>query len=377
MIKFNKPAILGTEIKNMQEAILNEHLCGDGPFTSKCNSILEEMTGSKKVLLTTSCTHALEMSAMLADIKPGDEVIMPSYTFVSTANPFVLRGAVIKFVDIDPLTMNIDADRIPDAITSKTKAIIPVHYAGISCDMNRIIEIAGNEKLLVIEDAAQGIMSSYNGKPLGSMGDIGAFSFHDTKNYHCGEGGAILINNINYIERAEIIREKGTNRKRFLRGQVDKYSWVDMGSSYLPSEVNAAFLHAQLIGRDLIFQKRMDIWNRYLLELAELRNSGFIDLHSIPSNVTHNAHMFYIKTKDMNERTELVSHCKDNGVIINFHFVPLHSSLAGRKFGHFVGEDKFTTSESERLVRLPLYYSLTDDEQGKVIDIIKKFFKNK
>nr|WP_294872392.1 dTDP-4-amino-4,6-dideoxygalactose transaminase [uncultured Pedobacter sp.] len=377
MIKFNKPTVLGTETNYIQEAFANGHLCGDGPFTLSCNSLLEQMTLSQKVLITTSCTHAIEMASILAEISVGDEVIMPSYTFVSTANPFVLRGAVVKFVDIDPLTMNIDADRIEEAITSKTRAIVPVHYAGVSCDMDKIMGIADSAKLNVIEDAAQGVMASYKGIPLGSIGDLGAFSFHETKNYHCGEGGALLINNENFIERAEIIREKGTNRKRFLRGQVDKYSWVDVGSSYLPSEMNAAFLYAQLQARDLIYEERMRIWNRYFNELIDLRDNELLELPYIPDNVIHNAHMFYIKLKNAEERSALISFGKEHGVLMVFHYVPLHSAEAGHKFGEFVGEDKFTTIESERLLRLPLYYSLSEDEQSKVIEIIRAFFKNR
>jgi dTDP-4-amino-4,6-dideoxygalactose transaminase len=377
MVKFNKPTVLGTEINYIQKAFANEHLCGDGPFTLKCNLLLEEMTLSEKVLITTSCTHAIEMASILADISVGDEVIMPSYTFVSTANPFVLRGAIVKFVDIDPLTMNIDPDKIQEAITPKTRAIVPVHYAGVSCDMEKIMSIADAAKLIVIEDAAQGVMASYKGLPLGSIGGLGAFSFHETKNYHCGEGGALLINNENFIERAEIIREKGTNRKRFLRGQVDKYSWVDVGSSYLPSEMNTAFLYAQLQARDIIYEARIRIWNRYFNELTDLRNSGLLELPHIPEDVVHNAHMFYIKLKNAEERSALISFGKTQDVMMVFHYVPLHSAEAGHKFGEFVGEDKFTTIESERLLRLPLYYSLTEDEQSKVIEIIRTFFKNR
>jgi TDP-4-keto-6-deoxy-D-glucose transaminase len=375
MIPFNIPACIGTELAFIEDAVKHCKLCGDGPYTQRCKEIIEGVTTSSKALLTTSCTHALEIAALLAEIKEGDEVIMPSYTFVSTANPFVLRGATIKFVDIDPLTMNIDVNEVEKAITSKTKAIVPIHYAGVPSDMDRLIELGHVNNILVITDAAQGIMSRYKGRPLGSIGDIGAFSFHETKNLHCGEGGALLINNQDFLERAEVIREKGTNRKKYLLGQVDKYSWVDLGSSYLPSELNSAFLYGQLLARQAIFNKRMELWDFYNREFQDLADQGRIEVPYIPPYARHNAHMFYIKVRDLQERTRLIAHAKAKEVCLVFHYVPLHSSAAGRKFGTFVGEDKYTTRESERLLRLPLYYSLSTPEQVKVIEVIYSYFK--
>ena len=374
MISFNVPPYTGKELDYISEAVASHKICGDGQFTKKCSAWLEEKTGSNRVLLTTSCTHATEMAAMLSNIQPGDEVIMPSYTFVSTADAFVLRGAKAVFVDIRPDTMNIDERLIEDAITEKTRAIVPVHYAGVACKMDKIMEIAQKHNLLVIEDAAQGVMSTYKGKALGTIGDFGCYSFHETKNYSMGEGGALLIKNKSDIEQAEIIREKGTNRSKFFRGQIDKYTWVDAGSSYLPSELNAAYLYAQLELADEINNNRLASWNRYYEELKKLKDEGLIELPVIPEDCVHNAHMFYIKNKDLNERTEFISYMKDNGVGCVFHYIPLHSAPAGVKYGRFNGEDKYTTRESERLARLPLYYNLMEEDQEKVIDTIYKFY---
>ena len=375
LIKFNKP-YKNKKIKNDIDKIFDKHekLSGDGHYTKKCNEWFEDNFSCNKALLTTSCTHALEMGALLTEIKPGDEVIMPSYTFVSTANAFVLRGAKIVFVDIRPDTMNIDENLIEDAITDKTKAIVPVHYAGVSCEMDKIMEIANEYNLYVIEDAAQGVMATYKGKPLGTIGDIGCYSFHDTKNYTSGEGGAILLNNDKFIERAEIIREKGTNRSKFIRGQVDKYTWVDVGSSYLPSELNAAYLYPQLEDAEEINNDRLQSWNLYYDNLKELENKGYIELPFIPKNCEHNAHMFYIKVEDINERTELISHLKENDIQAVFHYIPLHSSRAGKKFGRFHGEDRYTTKESERLLRLPMYYGLEIENVVYIIEKIKEFY---
>ena len=374
MIPFNIPPRLGTEENYISKAIENHKICGDGEFTKSCNRWLENKTGCNKALLTTSCTHALEMAAMLLDIHPEDEVIMPSYTFVSTANAFVLRGAKIVFVDIRPDTMNIDENLIEAAITPKTKAIAPVHYAGVGCEMDKIMEIAERYNLAVVEDAAQALMCEYKGKPLGTFGGFGTISFHETKNYSMGEGGALLINNEEYIEKAEIIREKGTNRSRFFRGQVDKYTWVDPGSSYLPSELNAAHLYPQLVEADKINNDRLKSWNRYYELLKPLAEKGAIELPFIPAHCKHNAHMSYIKTKDLEERTRLISYLKENEVNSVFHYVPLHSSPAGKKFGRFHGEDRFTTKESERLVRLPMYYGLPSADIEKVCTIINSFY---
>lgn len=375
MISFNIPPHVGTEEKYILEAIGNHKICGDGEFCKKCSEWFEEKTGTEKALLTTSCTHATEMAAILAEIKPGDEVIMPSFTFVSTADAFVLRGARIVFVDIRPDTMNIDEKLIEKAITKKTKAIVPVHYAGVACEMDTIMDIARRHNLIVIEDAAQGVMSKYKNQPLGTIGDFGCYSFHETKNYSMGEGGLILIKNADYIEKAEIIREKGTNRSKFFRGQIDKYTWVDAGSSYLPSELNAAYLWAQLENAQKIYDDRMNSWNHYYEILKPLAEAGYIDLPTIPENCTHNAHMFYIKAKDLGERTKLIEYLKENGVGAVFHYIPLHSAPAGRKFGKFVGEDKYTTKESERLVRLPMYYGLTGDDIEYVCQQISNFYK--
>lgn len=375
MINFNIPPYLGNEEKYISEAIASHKICGDGAFTKKCNAWIESKTCVSKALLTTSCTHATEMAALLADIQPGDEVIMPSYTFVSTADAFALRGAKCVFVDIRPDTMNIDETLIEDAITDKTKAIVPVHYAGVACEMDTIMEIANCHDLVVIEDAAQGIMSSYKGKALGSIGDYGCFSFHETKNYSMGEGGALLIRDANNVERAEIIREKGTNRSKFFRGQIDKYTWVDAGSSYLPSELNAAYLWAQLEAAQKIYDDRMKSWNLYFELLSDLEKQGKIELPCIPEGCTHNAHMFYIKTKNFDERTKMLSYLKDNGINAVFHYIPLHSAPAGKKYGEFRGEDKYTTNESERLVRLPMYYGLKESEIVYISEKVHEFWK--
>lgn len=375
MISFNVPPVVGDELDYISDAIASRKICGDGKYTKLCNNWIKDNTGVAGALLTTSCTHATELAALLFDIQPGDEVIMPSYTFVSTADAFVLRGAKAVFVDIRPDTMNIDEKLIENAITSKTKAIVPVHYAGVSCEMDKIMEIAKRYNLYVIEDAAQGVLAKYKGRALGSIGDAGCFSFHETKNYSMGEGGAILLRDEKQLELAEIIREKGTNRSKFFRGQIDKYTWVEVGSSYLPSELNAAYLWAQLVKADKIFDNRMAIWNRYYLELKELEKLGYIQLPVIPEDCEHNAHMFYIKAKDLEERTRLISYLKENGVMAVFHYIPLHTAPAGEKYGEFRGEDKYTTSESERLVRLPLYYGLTEEDQTMVIKLVNKFYR--
>ena len=375
MIPFNIPPYVGKELEYVREAMEKNHkICGDGPFTKKCNEWMEKKFNVEKVLLTTSCTHAMEMAAILADIKEGDEVIAPSFTFVSTVNPFVLRGAKIVFVDINPKTMNIDENLIEDAITEKTRAILPVHYAGVACNMDKIMEIAKKYNLIVIEDAAQGVMSEYKGKPLGTIGEYGCFSFHETKNYSMGEGGALLIRDKENIEKAEIIREKGTNRSRFFRGQVDKYTWVDKGSSYLPSELNAAYLCGQLENANLIYNDRMNSWNKYKELLQELADKNIIELQYIPEDCKHNAHMFYIKCKDLDERTKLIDFLKKNDISAVFHYIPPHSAEAGLKFGRFNGEDKYTTKESERLLRLPLYYGLKEKDIEFVVSKIKGFY---
>ena len=375
MIPFNVPPCVGNEEKYIAQAIANHKLCGDGEFTKKCNAKLEQMTGTAKALLTTSCTHATEMAAILSKIQPGDEVIMPSYTFVSTANAFVLRGATAVFVDIRPDTMNIDETNIEEAITEKTKAIVPVHYAGVSCEMDTIMAIAQKYDLKVIEDAAQGIMSTYKGKPLGTIGDYGCFSFHETKNISMGEGGALLIANPADIETAEIVREKGTNRSKFFRGEIDKYSWVEAGSSYLPSELNAAYLWGELESAEEIYKNRMDTWQYYHSQLENMEKNGKIKRPVIPENCVHNAHMYYIKAKDLDERTRLLAYLKENGVSAVFHYIPLHSAAAGIKYGRFFGEDQYTTKESERLLRLPLYYGMKEEDREKVVRCVEAFYK--
>ncbi len=374
MIKFNRPLVLGKEIEKLKEACHLNKLSGDGTFTKKCHTWFEEQLGCQKALLTTSCTAALEMAGILCDIQPGDEVIMPSYTFVSTANAFVLRGAKIVFVDVRPDTMNIDENLIEEAITDRTKAIVVVHYAGVACEMDKIMEIARQHDLKVVEDAAQGVMSKYKGKWLGTIGDMGCFSFHETKNYTCGEGGAILLNHDVLGERAEIIREKGTNRSQFFRGQVDKYTWVDIGSSYLPSELNAAYLYAQLEAAKTVNEDRLRSWDLYYELFKPLAKEGHIEIPFIPEDCEHNAHMFYIKVKNLEERTKLLAHLKENEIGAVFHYIPLHSSNAGLKFGRFHGEDKYTTQNSERLLRLPMYYGLTAEDVKTVVQQVKGFY---
>jgi len=374
MINFNVPPYTGKELDYIKIAVENQKICGDGEFTKKCNAWIEEKTGTRKCLLTTSCTHATELAALLADIKPGDEVIMPAYTFVSTADAFVLRGAVPVFVDIRPDTMNIDEKKIEDAITEKTRAIVPVHYAGVACEMDTIMDIAKRHNLMVIEDAAQGVMAFYKGKALGTIGDFGCYSFHETKNYSMGEGGALLIRDEKYVEEAEIIREKGTNRSKYFRGQIDKYTWVNYGSSYLPSDMNATYLYAQLELADEINNKRRANWDHYYESLKPLADTGRISLPVVPEGCVHNAHMFYIKTADIEERSALISFLKENGIMAVFHYIPLHTAPAGMRFGRFHGEDEYTTKESERLLRLPMFYALTGDQVTYICDKVKEFY---
>lgn len=372
MIYFNQAPYTGKELEYIKEAVDRHQICGDGVFTKKCHKWIEEKTGTLKALLTTSCTHAIEMAALLSNIQPGDEVIMPSYTFVSTADAFVLRGAKVVFVDIRPDTMNINEQLIEEAITDKTKAIVPVHYAGVSCEMDTILEIARRHNLYVIEDAAQGIMSTYKGKALGTMGEFGCFSFHETKNFSMGEGGALLIREPQFMERAEILREKGTNRSKFFRGEIDKYSWCDMGSSYLPSDLNAAYLWAQLEVAKEISDDRMHTYHMYDQAFKEL---SYIETPYIPKECEHNAHMYYIKTKDLDERTALIDYLVKNDIKAVFHYVPLHSSQAGRMYGRFHGEDVYTTKESERLVRLPLYYNIGEENVMYIIKAVEEFYR--
>ena len=375
MIDFNVPPFTGKELEYMQQAIKNKKICGDGEFTKKCSHWMEEKFQANHVLLTTSCTHALEMAAVLTQVKPGDEVILPSYTFVSTADAFVQRGATLVFVDIRPDTMNLDERLIEDAITDKTKVIVPVHYAGVGCAMDEIMEIAARHHLMVVEDAAQGIYAYYKGRALGTIGDFGCYSFHETKNYSMGEGGALVFQNNDFLERAEIIREKGTDRSKFFRGQVDKYRWMDYGSSYLPSDLNAAYLWAQLEMADTIRKDRLDSWNYYNEELRPLAEAGYIEQPFIPDDADHNAHMYYIKTKDLETRGRLIDFMRKHDILTVFHYVPLHSAPAGKKFGRFHGEDKYTTKESERLVRLPMYYHLKEEDREQVVKAIKEFYE--
>ena len=374
MIHFNVPPFVGKEFEYMHEAVNNHKICGDGPFTKRCDEWMEKRFGALKVLLTTSGSTALDMAALLCGIKPGDEVILPSFTFSSTANSFVLAGAKLVFVDIRPDTMNIDETKIEAAITEKTKVICPVHYAGVACEMDNIMDIAQRYNLMVVEDAAQGVMSTYKGKALGTIGDFGCFSFHETKNYSAGEGGAILINNPAYIEKAEILREKGTNRAQFFRGQVDKYTWVDFGDSYLQSDLNAAYLWAQLEKADEINQNRIETWNTYYDAFIPLQNKGIVQLPTIPDGCVHNAHMFYLKVKNLDTRQAYIKYMKENDILCVFHYVPLHSAPAGLKFGRFAGEDEHTSSESDRLVRLPMYYNIDKDDLSKVINKTLEFF---
>lgn len=374
MINFNVPPCVGDEIKYIKEAIESHKICGDGNFTKKCHEWMENKFNAQKVLLTTSGTTALDMAMLLCDLKPGDEVILPSYTFSSTATSAVLAGAKLVFVDIRPDTMNIDENKIEEAITDKTKVIIAMHYAGVACEMDKIMEIANKYNLIVVEDAAQAVMSKYKGKYLGTIGTFGCYSFHETKNYSMGEGGALIINDKKYNEKAEILREKGTNRARFFRGQVDKYTWVDFGDSYLPSELNAAYLWAQLLEADKINDNRLETWKYYYENLKELQYKEIIELPYIPAECVHNAHMFYIKFKTIEERTKFISYMKENGIACVFHYVPLHSSPAGLKFGKFNGQDKYTTKESERLVRLPMYYNIEKKDLEKIVDKILEYF---
>ena len=374
-ISFNKPPATGNEQQYVLQAMQSNKISGDGFFGKKCQAWFEESLGCPKTLLTPSCTAALEMAAILLDIQSGDEVIMPSYTFVSTANAFVLRGAKIVFVDIRPDTMNMDEKLIEVAITPKTKAIVPVHYAGVGCEMDVIMDVANRHGVFVVEDAAQGMMSSYKGKPLGTIGHIGAFSFHETKNYtSAGEGGLLIINDEQFINRAEIIREKGTNRSLFFRGMVDKYSWVDVGGSYLMNDVSAAYLWGNIEKATEINENRINSWNGYYDGLQELEDKGFLKLPTIPDACSHNAHMFYIKVKDLETRTELLEYLKQNDILSVFHYIPLHSAPAGLKFGRFDGKDVFTSKESERLIRLPMYYRLGIEEKNKIIKVIEKYF---
>ncbi|MEF1300682.1 dTDP-4-amino-4,6-dideoxygalactose transaminase [Vibrio owensii] len=375
MIEFNRKPYTGNEDQYIQEVMQKHSICGDGEFTKKCHEWFQNHLGCERSLLTPSCTHALELAALLIDVKPGDEVIMPSYTFVSTANAFVLRGAKIVFVDIRPDTMNIDETLIEQAITDKTVAIVPVHYAGVACEMDTIMAIAQRHQLFVIEDAAQGVLSSYKGRPLGTIGDIGAFSFHDTKNYTSGgEGGLLVVNNPKFVERSEILREKGTDRNKFKRGMVDKYTWIDLGSSLLPSELQAAYLWGQMEVAEKINENRLASWNRYYKLLSELSQQGKIALPSMPEGCQHNAHMFYIKVADIEERTDLINFLKQKEIISVFHYVPLHSAPAGERFSRFSGEDNFTTQESEKIIRLPLWYGMEEHKVDAVVGAIESYF---
>lgn len=374
MVDFNVPPCVGNEIEYVKQAIESHKICGDGQFTKKCHQWMEERFNAQKVLLTTSGTTALDMAMLLCDLQPGDEVILPSYTFSSTATSAVLAGAKLVFVDVRPDTMNIDENKIEDAITDKTKVIIAMHYAGVACEMDTIMDIAKRHNLIVVEDAAQGVMSKYKGKYLGTIGTFGCYSFHETKNYSMGEGGALVINDSEYNERAEILREKGTNRAKFFRGQVDKYTWVDFGDSYLPSELNAAYLWAQLLNADEINDNRIATWNRYYQGLQTMAKEGKFEIPTVPEECEHNAHMFYLKCKDLKERSEFIKFMKEKELYCVFHYIPLHSAPAGEKFGRFDGEDEFTTKESERLVRLPMYYGLREDQVDLVVEGIKEFF---
>ena len=374
MIPFNVPPCTGDEIEYIRQAVASHKICGDGQFTKNCNAWLEERFGAQKALLTTSGTTALDMAALLCDFQPGDEVILPSFTFSSTATAFVLGGAKLVFTDIRPDTMNIDEAKIEAAITPRTRAIVAVHYAGVACEMDAIMDIARRHGLIVIEDAAQGVMSSYKGRALGTIGDLGCYSFHETKNYSMGEGGALIINDPKYNERAEILREKGTNRSKFFRGQVDKYTWVDFGDSYLPSELNAAYLWAQLLRADEINNDRLNSWNEYNEAFKPLAEKALVELPVIPEGCVHNAHMFYLKTESLEQRTALIKYLKERDILAVFHYVPLHSAPAGLKFGRFDGEDVYTTAESDRLLRLPLYYGLSREDRQAVIGAVKAFF---
>lgn len=374
MINFNVPPLVGKEYEYIREAIASHKICGDGAFTKKCHAWLEQRFGSKKMLLTTSGSSALDMAALLCGIQPGDEVILPSFTFSSTANSFAIYGAKLVFVDVRPDTMNIDETLIEAAITDKTRAIVPVHYAGVACEMDTIMDIARRHNLYVVEDAAQGVMSTYKGRPLGTIGDVGCYSFHETKNYSMGEGGAVSVNNPEMIERSEILREKGTNRAKFFRGQVDKYNWVDIGDSFLPSELNAAYLYAQLEKADEINNDRLNTWEEYNKAFKPLEEAGLVALPVIPEGCVHNAHMYYLKCRSLDERTDFIRFLKEKGVMAVFHYVPLHSAPAGLHFGRFHGEDKYTTADSDRLVRLPMYYGLSAEDRNTVIEAVKEFY---
>lgn len=374
MINFNIPPFTGKELEYVKQAIDAHKICGDGQFTKRCNAWLEQRFHAQKALLTTSGSTALDMAALLCDIRPGDEVILPSFTFSSTANAFVLVGAKLVFVDIRPDTMNIDETKIEAAITERTKVIVPVHYAGVACEMDAIMDIARRHNLKVVEDAAQGVMSTYKGRALGTIGDFGCYSFHETKNYSMGEGGALVINDPAYDEAAEILREKGTNRSKFFRGQVDKYTWVDFGDSYLPSDMNAAYLWAQLEMADAINEDRLATWNAYDKAFQPLARKGLVELPTIPENCVHNAHMYYVKCRDLEERTRFIRFMKECGVQCTFHYIPLHSAPAGKKFGRFHGEDVYTTRESDRLVRLPMYYGIQPTDRTTVINAVLDYF---
>lgn len=374
MIHFNVPPFTGKEFDYMREAVENHKICGDGPFTKKCNAWMEQRFHANRVMLTTSGSSALDMAALLCGLQPGDEVILPSFTFSSTANSFVLAGAKLVFVDIRPDTMNLDETKIEAAITERTRVICVVHYAGVACEMDAIMDIARKHQLLVVEDAAQGVMSAYKGKALGTIGDFGCYSFHETKNYSMGEGGAIVINNPQYIERAEILREKGTNRTQFYRGQVAKYNWIDFGDSYLQSDLNAAYLWAQLEMADEINENRLKTWNTYYAAFKPLEEKGIITLPVIPEGCVHNAHMFYLKCMDLETRQAYIQFMRENDILCVFHYVPLHSAPAGLKFGRFDGKDEHTTPDSDRLVRLPMYYNIAGEDLRKVIEKTQEFF---
>ena len=374
MISFNVPPCTGKELDYISQAVAAHKICGDGEFTKKCNAWMEQRFHAHKVMLTTSGSTALDMASLLCDLRPGDEVILPSFTFSSTANAFAIYGAKLVFVDIRPDTMNIDETKIEAAITDKTRVILAMHYAGVACEMDAIMDIARRHHLLVVEDAAQAVMSTYKGKALGTIGDLGCYSFHETKNYSMGEGGAVVVNRPDLVERAEILREKGTNRSKFFRGQVDKYTWVDIGDSFLPSELNAAYLWAQLEMADEINEDRLHSWQRYWDAFQDLSAAGRVTLPTIPEDCVHNAHMFYVKCKDLDERTALISFLKQRDILAVFHYVPLHSAPAGLRFGRFAGEDRYTTAESDRLVRLPMYYKLTEEDQNRVIKAVRDFY---
>ena len=374
MISFNVPPCTGKEIDYISQAVAAHKICGDGEFTKKCNAWMEQRFGAHRVMLTTSGSTALDMASLLCDLQPGDEVILPSFTFSSTANAFAIYGAKLVFVDIRPDTMNIDETKIEAAITDKTRVILAMHYAGVACEMDTIMDIARRHGLLVVEDAAQAVMSTYKGRALGTIGDLGCYSFHETKNYSMGEGGAVVINNPAYVERAEILREKGTNRSKFFRGQVDKYTWVDIGDSFLPSELNAAYLWAQLEMADEINSDRLHSWQVYHEAFRDLAEKGLVTLPTVPAGCVHNAHMYYLKCRDLEERTALISFLKSRDILAVFHYVPLHSAPAGLKYGRFAGEDVYTTAESDKLVRLPMYYKLTAEDQAKVIAAVREFY---